>query len=179
MQTIISYYYDNTVIIQFDIDSTCLIPVSISQRNRVVYTRPIKIYKGITNIVKIAVQNSDQKPIDITGHTLTFNIVDDYVFANANVVYSSNVTISNAAAGLGYVAIPGLDLVQLDMENYNYNVKINTCWGNVVSYIDDNYGAAGHLQLNSSAYPVEPPLNLDLGQVGDETVSAIYDFGEI
>ena len=116
MQTIISYYYDNTVTIQFDIDSTCLIPVSISQRNRVVYTRPIKIYKGITNIVKIAVQNADQKPIDITGHTLVFNIVDDYVFANANVVYSTNVTISNASVGLGYVAIPGLDLVQLDKQ---------------------------------------------------------------
>jgi len=179
MQTIISYYYDNTVTIQFDIDSTCLIPVSISQRNRVVYTRPIKIYKGITNIVKIAVQNADQKPIDITGHTLVFNIVDDYVFANANVVYSTNVTISNASVGLGYVAIPGLDLVQLDKENYNYNVKINTCWGNVASYVDDNYGAAGQLQLNSSAYPVESPANLDLGQIGDGIVSAMYDFGEI
>lgn len=179
MQTIISYYYDNTITVQFDIDQTCLIPVSIPQRNRVVYTRTIKLYKGITNIVKVAVQNADQKPIDITGHTLTFNIVDDYVFANANVVYSSNVTISNASAGLGYVAIPGLDLVQLDRENYNYNIKINTCWGNVASYVDDNYGAAGQLQLSGSAYPVEPPTALDLGNIGDQTVSAMYDFGEI
>ena len=88
MQTVTSYYYDNTVVVQFDITDTCLIPVEIPQRNRVVYTRPLQIYKGITNVVKIQVKNADQKPINITGHTLTFNVVDDYVFSNANVVLS-------------------------------------------------------------------------------------------
>ena len=68
------------------------------------------------------VKNADQKPIDVTGHLLTFNVVDDYVFSNANVVLSANVVMSNAAAGLGYVTLTGLDLVQLDREQYNYNV---------------------------------------------------------
>lgn len=179
MQTIVSYYYDNNVTVQFDVDASCTILANIPQRNRVVYTRTIQIYKGITNIIKFQVQNSDQKPIDISGHTLLFNIVDDYVFANANVVLSANVTVSNAAQGTGYVVLPGLDLVQLDREQYNYNVKIQTCWGNVVSYIDDNYGAAGQLMVSSAAYPVEDPEVLDLGQINDGINSAMYDFGTI
>lgn len=179
MQTITSYYYDNTVTVQFDITGDCTILTNLPQRNRVVYTRTIQLYKGVTNVVKIAVQNADQKPIDITGHTLTFNIVDDYVYANANVVLMANVTVSNAAAGIGYVVLPGLDLVQLDREMYNYNVKIYTCWGNVASYIDDNYGAAGQIMMSSSAYPVEEPVPLDLGSVGDGITSAMYDFGTI
>lgn len=179
MQTVTSYYYDNTVVVQFDIPDTCLIPVQIPQRNRVVYTRPLQIYKGITNVVKIEVKNADQKPINVTGHTLTFNVVDDYVYANANVVLSANVTLSNAAAGLGYVTLTGLDLVQLTREQYTYNVKIQTCWGNVASYVDDNYGAAGQLYVSDSAYPVPQPAALDLGQTGDGVVSAVYDFGTI
>lgn len=179
MQTVTSYYYDNTVVVQFDITDTCLIPVEIPQRNRVVYTRPLQIYKGITNVVKIQVKNADQKPINITGHTLTFNVVDDYVFSNANVVLSSEVTLSNAAAGQGYITLTGLDLVQLTREQYTYNVKIQTCWGNVASYVDDNYGAAGQLYVSDSAYPVEQPAALDLGQVGDGVTSAMYDFGTI
>ena len=179
MQTITSYYYDNTIVVQFDIDSTCLIPVSMVERNRIVYTRTIQLYKGVTNIVKIEVKNAAQKPIDVTGHTLTFNIIDDYVYSNANVVLSANVTLSNAAAGLGYVAIPGLDLVQLEREEYIYNVKIHTCWGNVASYVDDNYGAAGQLQISDVAYPVPQPTVLDLGQTNDGITSAMYDFGTI
>jgi hypothetical protein len=179
MQTVTSYYYDNVVDVQFDIGSDCLILVNIPERNRVVYTRTLQMYKNVTNIIKIQIKNSNQKPIDITGHTITFNLVDDYVFANANTVLSANVTISNASVGLGYVAIPGLDLVQLDREQYNYNVKINTCWGNVAAYVDDNYGAAGEVFIGNSAYPVYPPVSLDLGHITDEVVSAIYDFGNI
>lgn len=179
MQTISSYYYDNPIIIQFDVDSNCLILTNIPQRNRVVYTRTLQLYKGVTNVLKIEVKNSAQKPLDVTGHTLTFNIVDDYVFANATTVLSANVVLSNASAGLGYVTLPGLDLVQLTRDQYNYNVKINTCWGNVVAYVDDNYGAAGQIFVSNSAYPVHPPVALDLGSVGDGITSAMYDFGNI
>jgi hypothetical protein len=178
MQTVTSYYYDNTVEVQFDIDATCLTP-NIPQRNRVVYTRTLQIYKGVTNVLKIEVKNANQKPIDVSGHTMTFNIVDDYVFANANVVLTANVTAINAAAGLGYVTLTGLDLTQLDREQYTYNVKINSCWGDVAAYVDDNYGAAGQLVVSSSAYPVNQPATLDLGLIGDPTTSEMVDFGTI
>lgn len=179
MQTIQSYYYDNDIEIQFDIEANCLILSQLIQRNYFVYTRTLQLYKGVTNILKVAVKNSDQKPLDITGNELVFNIVDDYVFANANVVLSANVTITNASIGTGYVAIPALDLVQLEREQYNYNIKIRTCWGNVASYIDDNYGAAGQIFVSDSAYPVLQPVALDLGSIDDPTTSAMFDFGNI
>ena len=178
MQTITNYYYDNTINVQFDISSTCLVP-DIPQRNRVVYTRPIQIYKGVTNILKVEIKNADQKPVDVTGHSLTFNIVDDYVYSNATTVLTAVVEPLDFSSGTGYVALPALDLVDLTREQYNYNIKIETCWGNVASYVDDNYGAAGQLYINSSAYPVPQPANLDLGPVGDGIDSTIDDFGTI
>ena len=173
MQQINSYIYDNSVLAQYDVDP------EIMQRNRVVYTNTLQIYKGIDNILKIKVQNADQKPVNITGFTLTFNIVEDYVFANATTVLSTNVTIVNANAGLGSVTISSLNMVQLTAEQYNYNVKINNGTANIAAYVDDNYGAAGQIMVSSAAYPVAAPVALDLGTINDSTESAIYDFGNI
>jgi len=173
MQQINSYIYDNSVLAQYDVDP------EIMQRNRVVYTNTLQIYKGIDNILKIKVQNADQKPVNITGFTLTFNMVEDYVFANATTVLSTNVTIVNANAGLGTVTISSLNMVQLTAEQYNYNVKINNGTANIAAYVDDNYGAAGQIMVSSAAYPVAEPVALDLGTINDSTESAIYDFGNI
>ena len=173
MQQINSYIYDNSVLVQYDVDP------EIMQRNRVVYTNTLQIYKGIDNILKIKVQNADQKPVNITGFNLTFNIVEDYVFANATTVLSTNVTIVNANAGLGSVTISSLNMVQLTAEQYNYNVKINNGTANIAAYVDDNYGAAGQIMVSSAAYPVAEPVALDLGTINDSTESAIYDFGNI
>jgi hypothetical protein len=173
MQQINSYIYDNSVLAQYDVDP------EIMQRNRVVYTNTLQIYKGIDNILKIKVQNADQKPVNITGFNLTFNMVEDYVFANATTVLSTNVTIVNANAGLGTVTISSLNMVQLTAEQYNYNVKINNGTANIAAYVDDNYGAAGQIMVSSAAYPVAEPVALDLGTINDSTESAIYDFGNI
>jgi len=159
--------------VQYDVDP------EIMQRNRVVYTNTLQIYKGIDNILKIKVQNADQKPVNITGFNLTFNMVEDYVFANATTVLSTNVTIVNANAGLGTVTISSLNMVQLTAEQYNYNVKINNGTANIAAYVDDNYGAAGQIMVSSAAYPVAEPVALDLGTINDSTESAIYDFGNI
>jgi hypothetical protein len=178
MQTITSYYYDNTIEVQLDVSAVGL-DINTNQRNRVVYTRTIQMYKNINNVLKFQFLNSEQKPINLGDRPATFNIVDDYVFANANVVLSSNITIYNSSQGLGYTIISGNDLVQLDRENYTYNVKINSIYGNVVTYVDDNYNAVGQIFLSNSAYPIDPPVSLDLGQISDPTISAIYDFGNI
>ena len=147
MQTINSYVYDNTVLVQLDEDPL------IKQRNRVVYTRPIQIYKGINNIIKIAVQNADQKPVNITGYVLTFNVVDDYVYSNATTVLTTNICVSNANAGIGYTVISSDDLVQLTREQYTYNVMLrDTCWGNIATYVDDNYGAPLDLMILAGYY---------------------------
>ncbi len=173
MQQINSYLYDNTINVSYDIDS------SVEQRNRVVYTRTINIYKGIDNLVKIKVLNSDQKPVNVTGYTLTFNMIDNYVNANSNVVLSTSVVVSNANLGLGTVTLSSLDLVQLDRDVYTYNVKINNGSANVAAYVDDNYGAAGQIFVSNTAYPVGNPVSLDLGQVDDGVTSATFNFGNI
>lgn len=147
MQQINSYIYDNTVLVQIDND------LDVEQRNRVVYTRPIQLYQGVDNIVKVKVQNGDQKPVNVSTYVLTFNLIDDYVTSNANVVFSTNVVMSNANVGLGSVTIPAANIASLDREQYIYSIKANVGLQDVATYVDDNWGAAGQIQINKCAYP--------------------------
>jgi len=147
MQQINSYIYDNTVVVQLDTDPT------IEQRNRVVYTRTIQLYGGVDNIIKVKVQNADQKPYDVTNHALIFTIIDDYVVANANVVYMNTVNIANARLGTGSVTIEAGDLVKLTRNQYTYAIQASDGLTTVATYVDDNWGARGQLFIDNSAYP--------------------------
>ena len=147
MQQINSYIYDNTILVQISTD------LDVEQRNRVVYTRPIQLYQGVDNIVKVKVQNGDQKPVNVSTYVLTFNLIDDYVTSNANVVFSTNVVMSNANVGLGSVTIPAANIASLDREQYIYSIKANLGSQDVATYVDDNWGAAGQIQFNKCAYP--------------------------
>ena len=173
MQQINSYIYDNTILVQLTTDP------DIAQRNKVVYTRTLQIYKNSSNVIKVKIQNQDQKPVNVTGHDFYFQIIDDYTGANAAPVYRGLVTFSNAAVGTGYVVVNACDLTQLTRDQYTYSLYTPTCWGNVATYVDDNYGAQGQIFVNDDAYPTEQPSALDLGAVGDGINSAIYDFGTI
>ena len=61
MQTIDVYWYKNILEVQV-ID-----PTIYAKRNRIVYSRPIKIYQGIDNPIHVVIKNQEQRPADLTG----------------------------------------------------------------------------------------------------------------
>ena len=164
MQQINSYIYDNTILVQVDTDP------DIIQRNRVVYTRTIKCYQGVDNVIKVKVQNQDQKPINIASTTLVFSVVDDYVTANANIVFQTNVTVSNATTGTGTVLIPRENINGFTRDQYIYSIYYTHGNLQYAAYVDDNFGAQGQMQVVSTAYPEF---------TGNVVVSGVEDLGTL
>ena len=109
MQSIDNYYYKNEIDVQFHFDPT------LKQRNRVLYQRPIKLYKGIDNQVQFNIKNADQQPVNITGFDLTFNMLSDN---EGSLIMSTPVTVINANVGTTTVTISELDLLDCDQEFY-------------------------------------------------------------
>ena len=147
MQTINSYIYDNSILVQYTTDA------DIGTRNRVVYTRTIKCYQGVDNLLKVKIQNQDQKPYDVTDKVLVFSVIDDYVHANGTVIFQTNVTVSNASAGIGTVLIPMENINGWARTNYTYSIWVEDGGYNFPTYVDDNWGAQGQIQVIPSAYP--------------------------
>lgn len=147
MQQINSYIYDNTILVQVATDP------DIEQRNRVVYTRTINCYQGVDNLIKVKVQNQDQKPYNITDTTLVFSIIDDFVTSNANVIFQTNVTVSNAITGTGTVLIPRDNINGFTRDQYIYSIYYTSGNLQFPAYVDDNYGAQGQMVVVSTSYP--------------------------
>jgi len=162
MQTIDIFWYKNILEVQVQD------PAIFTTRNRIVYSRPIKIYQGIDNPIHIVAKNQDQKPVDFTGYVMTVEIQDP---ENEITVASYSVNFVTINKGLGTFTIPRDTVNALDQRHYQLTARLINSATNAENplYIDDNYSVAVPLQVLSAYYstdPVSPTLAegiVDLG----------------
>jgi len=145
MITIKAYLYPNTALVQvFD-------PTIFNVRNRVVYSRPIKVYQGIDNPIQVIVKNQDQKAVDLTGYTVQADIQDP---TNLVTVNSYAVTFTDITKGLANFTIDS-DTIN-NLENRFYKLTFKTiATGNLQAapvYMDDNYGVPLDLEVLPAYY---------------------------
>jgi hypothetical protein len=164
MQTAIRYFFKNQgqATIQLVTDPT------IQRAWRMNYTRPIKLYKGIDNTLKLLIRNNDQKPINITGYTFTFYIVSDFNgFPNPSQADNLQVsvvlpcTIVDPINGIITALIPASTLESLNNNFYNFSVAaVDNNGNNVVAYATDDYQVRGQLELENGSFPQFRPSAL-------------------
>jgi len=144
MSVITSYLYDNKITVQkLDNDNT------IKTRWRIVYNRAVDVYRGTDNLVKIEFKNQDQKPANISGHTITGYVIESIypTQANANVVANVSVSVSNASIGTATVTFTEEFLANLAQNKYKLAFKSVTVSSEGPLYSDDNYGIYTELNI--------------------------------
>lgn len=145
MQTVNAYFYQNQVEVQvFD-------PTIFSTRNRVVYTRPIKVYQGIDNPVQVTVKNQDQKSVNLTGYVMQAAIQDP---TNGITVESYAVTFADITKGLGTFVIDRSTINNLEQRFYKLTFKTIKQSDNTEQpiYVDDNYTVPLDLEVLPAYY---------------------------
>jgi hypothetical protein len=164
MQRINAFVYPNKVEIQADID------VTLTTRNRIVYAKTVKVHKGIDNTIVFNIKNSDQKPINLTGHSVYLSIVSDNGI-NAELLEVQG-TIQDAARGIFTVVIYQEELSLLDQEFYNYTVRlVNSSNVEIPVYSDDFYQVRGQLQIFDGYTPAfRNSANLTLTDLEEDVV---------
>ena len=149
MITVKTYLYPNIAEVQvFD-------PAIFTKRNRIVYSRPIKVYQGIDNPIQLVVKNQDQKPVNLTGYTVQVDIQDPinqvtaYSFsANGSGAYS-NLTI-----GTTTLLFAANVVNSLDQRFYKITTRLinNTNSTQAPMYVDDNFGVPLDLEVLPAYY---------------------------
>lgn len=123
---------------------------AISNRSRIVYARPLKLYRGILNTLQLRLLNVDQKPVDITGKTFAMNIIDQSTHL---VIKSKTGVVSNAIRGYVDFELVDSDLRNTDAGYYIYSVhELKSDGSKTVVYSSDNYDADGELRIYDSPY---------------------------
>jgi len=154
MITVKAYLYPNTAVVQvFD-------PTIFTTRNRQVYSRPIKVYQGVDNPIQVTIMNQDQKPVNLTGSTVTASIQDP---TNQLTIKSYAVTFVDITKGQGNFTFDANTINSLEQRFYKIAFSTTVTSTDVTSpvYIDDNYGVPLDLEVLPAYYSttVAPPLS--------------------
>ncbi len=157
MQIISSYLYSNRIQLIADVTELDLkYPVEW----KIVYQRPVKIYKGVDNLIELDVKNSDQKRINIHGKDIKIQLMDQ---ANKSIqVYTAMVLDDGstvASRGRANFTIPESDVSTLDAQSLKFSVYIlNDDDSKTLLYGDSKFGALGIMQLEDSIMPYVRPV---------------------
>ena len=148
MQLIPRYLYKN----QIDVVSN---DVGFVVEYRPVYSRQVKVYKGVDNKVQFRMLNADQKPIDISGRVVRFEAYDeekDQVLQYEATILDDGSTKSTK--GLFYVTITENDLLNLPSQYLSYTIYfLETCDSREVTYSNRGFDACGHIYVDDCTHP--------------------------
>ena len=138
---------------------------STENRNRTVYSRPLKTYRGIKNPLQMQLKDSDQKPVDITGKTFVFNILNP---SSHILMLSKQGTIENAKQGKVNFILTDNDLRNIDANMYTYSVY-EVEGGDSISMIK--------VTDRGSGYTGEPSVTITGGSpsIAAEATAQIYN----
>ena len=164
MPIISSYLYENKFTVQILEDDP-----TIKTRNRVVYQRPIEIYRGADNPITIYFKNQDQKPANIAGITFTGYIID---YLKGNVVANCNVTISNVSAATANVMLTDSFINTLPQNKYKLAFLAHDGTYNTPVYSDDNFMVYAEMNIN-------PAYNTDMFTTSTTDYSGDVDLGTL
>jgi len=142
MQLIPRYLYKNKV----DVVTN---DVGFVTEYRPVYSRQIKIYKGIDNTVQFRFLNADQKPIDISNEIIKF-----VAYRESNIKALDLTATATATKGLATLTIGKTDLEDLLQQYLTYTVYFDDgSAGQTLTYANSHFDASGTLFLDGSALP--------------------------
>lgn len=118
-------------------------------RNMTMYARNLKVYKGADNPIVIEIKNNDQKPVDITGKTFVFNVLDQ---DERKTLISRTGTTVNASKGKVKFTISESDLLNVSGQFLNYSILETTTGTRGAVFVDDQYGALGNIEVIDGPY---------------------------
>ena len=124
------------------------------RRYRPVYAKNLKANKGVDNVILFEFVNQDQKPVNVSGSTLNFRIINQ---AGNELLLSKEMVILNAQFGRVKVLLTADDLAAIDAQPASWSIERIS--GNLreAVFVDDYAGARGFIDIVDSVYPEFTP----------------------
>ena len=145
MQKISSYLYPNRIFVVADLNPQ-------STEWNIVYQRPLKIYKGVSNIIEFDFKNAQQRRIDISTYLIKCVIMDQ----TQQEVCTVDVIPRALTTGLATATIPDyvIDIIEPQFLKYSLYIDVNdSSVGLLPVYADTQFGVLGQIELVGGIFP--------------------------
>jgi hypothetical protein len=115
-----------------------------------VYAKKLTINKGVDNVLLFEFINQDEKPVNITGSTMTFRVVDQ---SGEELVNETEMVILSAPYGRAKVTLPSGVLDNIRAQPASYSITRYS--GNLTEavFVDAQAGARADVDIVDSVYP--------------------------
>ena len=147
MQLVPRYLVKNIITLVADV-------AGFNTEYRPVYSKQLKIYKGIDNALEFRLLNADQKPVDITAYTPKFVAFDE----NNVMVLEKDGTVlddgSTVTRGKFTVTITENDLLNVKQQYLKYNTYMQEADGTkVLTYSHSNFDNDASIFVDGRVFP--------------------------
>ena len=115
-----------------------------------VYAKKLTINLGVDNVILFEFINQDQKPVNITGSTLTFRLVSQ---DGLKLLLEEPMVILNGPTGRAKVTIPQQDLIGIRAEPAAYSISRASGDLYEAVFTDAQAGARAPVDIVDSIYP--------------------------
>ena len=115
-----------------------------------VYAKNLKINRGVDNVILFEFINQDQKPVNISGSTITFHLISQ---DGESALLSKDLVALNSTFGRAKVTLTEEELDIIDSQPANWSLERAS--GNLYEavFVDDYAGARGVADVVDSVYP--------------------------
>jgi len=148
-----------------------------------VYTKNLKIHRGVDNVILFQFVNQDEKPVNITGSTITFRLISSN---GDSLLLAKDLVTLNATSGRAKVTLLSTELDTVDAQPVSWSLERNAVTSALYEpvFTDAYSGGRGRADVIDSVYPgfvpsevMTVPTNPNEKKLDDpnrEHTSAVY-----
>jgi len=120
------------------------------RRYQNVYSKTLKLHKGVDNKLQFQFLNQEQKPVDITGQEITMRLLS---YDGNMILYQTTLTPTLALNGIAEFSITNSELAIMDSQKCYYSLEFPSGGYDYPVYLDNNAGARGVVDIVDSIIP--------------------------
>jgi len=122
-----------------------------------VYAKTLNLHKGVDNKIQFQFLNQEQKPVDITGKTITCRIIN---YNGTEVLITRALTLELPLTGIAYLHLNAADLEDIDAQRCYYSLEIPVGEFDYPVFVDPAAGARGDINILNSVLPSFVPSEI-------------------
>jgi hypothetical protein len=129
-----------------------------------VYAKTLTLHKGVDNKIQFQFLNQEQKPVDITGKSITCRVLN---YNGTEVLINKALTLELAATGIAALYLNAADIEDIPAQKAHYSLEIPVGQFDFPVFVDQNAGARGDMDIVNSVLPSFVPssnISIPTGQ---------------
>jgi len=115
-----------------------------------VYAKTMNLHKGVDNKLQFQFLNQEQKPVDITGKSITCRIIN---YNGTEVLINKALTLELPLTGIAYLYLNAAELEDIPAQKCYYSLEIPVGDFDYPVFVDPNAGARGDINILNSVLP--------------------------